>query len=151
MLIVEDFVLLCLTLFSWCQPHNHDFLCYWVITSCKHMTMLFEVNSQNPNFNFLLTIAILLIRRKGYENEWRDHHKKKCFNLLKKFPLNQFFKDVYGEEGGLKGQGNSLLMFYTFRRRDCLHKFMVVLCERGETRSLIEYPFINLQDEVLDT
>ena len=28
---------------------------------------------------------------------------------------------------------------------------MVVLCERGETRSLIEYPFINLQDEVLDT
>lgn len=58
---------------------------------------------------------------------------------------------MYGEEGGLKGQGNSLLMFYTFRRRDCLHKFMVVLCERGETRRLIEYPFINLQDEVLDT
>ena len=53
--------------------------------------------------------------------------------------------------GGLRGQGNILLMFYTFRRRDCLHKFMVVLCERGETRRLIEYPFINLQDEVLDT
>ncbi|CAH3174338.1 unnamed protein product [Porites lobata] len=36
------------------------------------------------------------------------------------------------------------------RRRDCLHKFMVVLCERGETRRLIEYPFINLQDEFED-
>ncbi|XP_068751589.1 nuclear pore complex protein Nup160-like isoform X2 [Montipora capricornis] len=36
------------------------------------------------------------------------------------------------------------------RRRDCLHKFMVVLCERGQTRQLIEYPFINLQDEFED-
>jgi len=36
------------------------------------------------------------------------------------------------------------------RRRDCLHKFMVVLCERGHTRQLIEYPFINLQDEFED-
>ena len=51
----------------------------------------------------------------------------------------------------MERRGLSLLMFYTFRRRDCLHKFMVVLCERGETRRLIEYPFINLQDEVLDT
>lgn len=51
----------------------------------------------------------------------------------------------------MERRGLSLLMFYTFRRRDCLHKFMVVLCERGETRRLIKYPFINLQDEVLDT
>ena len=26
---------------------------------------------------------------------------------------------------------------------------MVILCERGHTRQLIEYPFINLQDEVI--
>lgn len=39
-------------------------------------------------------------------------------------------------------------MIFTFRRRVCLHKLMVTLCERGQTQQLIEYPFINLQDEV---
>ncbi|XP_020630292.1 nuclear pore complex protein Nup160-like isoform X2 [Orbicella faveolata] len=36
------------------------------------------------------------------------------------------------------------------RRRVCLHKLMVTLCERGQTQQLIEYPFINLQDEFVD-
>ena len=39
-------------------------------------------------------------------------------------------------------------MVFAFRRRVCLHKLMVTLCERGQTQQLIEYPFINLQDEV---
>lgn len=44
-------------------------------------------------------------------------------------------------------EGNWLVLF-AFRRRVCLHKLMITLCERGQTRQLIEYPFINLQDEV---
>ena len=42
----------------------------------------------------------------------------------------------------------SLFVCLLHRRRDCLHKFMVILCERGETQELIEYPYINLEDEV---
>ncbi|KAJ7380499.1 hypothetical protein OS493_008962 [Desmophyllum pertusum] len=30
------------------------------------------------------------------------------------------------------------------RRRVCLHKLMVTLCERGQTQQLIEYPFVKL-------
>ena len=37
---------------------------------------------------------------------------------------------------------------FVFRRRVCLHKLMVTLCEGGKTQQLIEYPFVNLQDEV---
>lgn len=42
----------------------------------------------------------------------------------------------------------SYIDIFAFRRRVCLHKLMVTLCERGQTQQLIEYPFINLQDEV---
>lgn len=34
------------------------------------------------------------------------------------------------------------------RKRDCLHRFMVVLCERGQLQELCEYPYVNLHDEV---
>ena len=34
------------------------------------------------------------------------------------------------------------------RKRDCLHRFVVVLCERGERLELVEYPYVNLLEEV---
>ncbi|KAK3748185.1 hypothetical protein QZH41_012989 [Actinostola sp. cb2023] len=36
------------------------------------------------------------------------------------------------------------------RKRDCLHRFMVVLCERGQLQELCEYPYVNLHDEFVD-
>ncbi|EDO48976.1 predicted protein [Nematostella vectensis] len=30
---------------------------------------------------------------------------------------------------------------------DCLHRFMVVLCERGQLQELCEYPYVNLKDQ----
>ncbi|XP_028408932.1 nuclear pore complex protein Nup160-like [Dendronephthya gigantea] len=35
------------------------------------------------------------------------------------------------------------------RKRDCLHRFVVVLCERGERLELVEYPYVNLLEEVV--
>ncbi|XP_046859836.1 nuclear pore complex protein Nup160-like [Xenia sp. Carnegie-2017] len=35
------------------------------------------------------------------------------------------------------------------RKRDCLHRFVVVLCERGERLQLVEYPFVDLLEEVV--
>ena len=37
--------------------------------------------------------------------------------------------------------------FY-YRKRDCLHRFVVVLCERGKRLELVEYPYVNLLQEV---
>lgn len=37
---------------------------------------------------------------------------------------------------------------FSFRKRDCLHRFVVVLCERGERLELVEYPYVNLIEEV---
>ncbi|RMX38937.1 hypothetical protein pdam_00016421 [Pocillopora damicornis] len=36
------------------------------------------------------------------------------------------------------------------RRRVCLHKLMVTLYEGGQTQELVEYPFVNLQNEFID-
>ena len=35
------------------------------------------------------------------------------------------------------------------RKRDCLHRFVVVLCERGERLELVEYPYVDLLEEVI--
>ncbi|CAB3993284.1 nuclear pore complex Nup160-like [Paramuricea clavata] len=35
------------------------------------------------------------------------------------------------------------------RKRDCLHRFVVVLCERGERLELVEYPYVDLLEEVV--
>ncbi|XP_071795537.1 nuclear pore complex protein Nup160-like [Asterias amurensis] len=35
------------------------------------------------------------------------------------------------------------------RRRDCLRQFIVVLCKMGQTKELIQFPYIDLHDEVV--
>ncbi|XP_022094945.1 nuclear pore complex protein Nup160-like isoform X2 [Acanthaster planci] len=35
------------------------------------------------------------------------------------------------------------------RRRDCLRQFVVVLCQRGQTKELCQFPYIDLHDEVV--
>ncbi|XP_038053213.1 nuclear pore complex protein Nup160-like isoform X2 [Patiria miniata] len=35
------------------------------------------------------------------------------------------------------------------RRRDCLRQFIVVLCQRAQTKELCQYPYIDLHDEVV--
>ncbi|XP_071104860.1 nuclear pore complex protein Nup160-like isoform X1 [Haliotis cracherodii] len=36
------------------------------------------------------------------------------------------------------------------RRKDCLRQLLVVLCERGDLQALVEFPYIDLQDEVVN-
>ena len=34
------------------------------------------------------------------------------------------------------------------RRKDCLRQLVVVLCERGQLQTLVQFPYIDLHDEV---
>ena len=44
----------------------------------------------------------------------------------------------------------TLVLFYNFSRKDCLRQFIVVLCEKGELKELVEFPYTDLQEEVSD-
>lgn len=41
-----------------------------------------------------------------------------------------------------------LYAFFLGRRTDCLRQFLVVLCDRGELQTLVQYQYIDLHDEV---
>lgn len=36
------------------------------------------------------------------------------------------------------------------RQLDCLRQLVVVLCERSQLQDLVEFPYINLHDEVMN-
>ena len=35
------------------------------------------------------------------------------------------------------------------RRKDCLRQLLVVLCERGELQQLVQFPYIDLESDVV--
>jgi len=36
------------------------------------------------------------------------------------------------------------------RRKDCLRQLLICLCERGDLQALVDFPYIDLEDEVGD-
>ena len=39
--------------------------------------------------------------------------------------------------------------FFPSRQLDCLRQLVVVLCERSQLQDLVEFPYVNLHDEVI--
>ena len=37
-----------------------------------------------------------------------------------------------------------------FRRKDCLRQFIVILCERSQLQALVEFPYVDLHDDVVN-
>ncbi len=57
------------------------------------------------------------------------------FAALYDLTMNNFIKHV--------------LLTLQSRRKDCLRQLLVVLCERGELQQLVQFPYIDLEDEVV--